>query len=54
MIDFGSIDDDGKFQSRKMRVKICGKEIYNYRSEKAVSRGGWLHFSILAKDSDFE
>ena len=52
MIDFGNIEDDGSFQSRKMRVTICGKEIYNYRSEKAVSRGGWLHFSILAKDSD--
>ena len=51
MIDFGDINDEGKFQSRKIRVRICGKHIYNYRSEKAVSRGGWLHFSILAKDS---
>lgn len=51
MIDFGDINDEGNFQSRKMRVKVCGKHIYNYRSEKAISRGGWLHFSILAKDS---
>lgn len=52
MIDFGNVDDEGNFQSRKIRVRICGKDIYNYRSEKAISRGGWLHFSILAKDSD--
>ena len=52
MIDFGNIDDESKFQSRKIRIKVCGKDIYNYRSEKAISRGGWLHFSILAKDSD--
>ena len=51
MIDFGKIDDEGDFQSHKMRVKVCGKEIYNYRSERAISRSGWLHFSILAKDS---
>ena len=52
MINFGTIDDEGGFQSRKIRVRICGKDIYNYRSEKAISRGGWLHFSIIAKDSD--
>lgn len=50
MIDFGIIDLAGEFQSRKMRVIVCGKAIYNYRSEKAVNRGGWLHFSILAKE----
>lgn len=54
MIDFGTIDDEGKFQSRKMRVTICGKSIYNYRSEKAVNRGGWPHFSILAKNSTLD
>ncbi|KAG8526628.1 uncharacterized protein KY384_008829 [Bacidia gigantensis] len=52
MIDFGDLDDTGKFRSRNIRVKICGKYIYNYPSEKAVSRGGWLHFCIIAKDSD--
>ncbi len=51
-IDFGDIDDQGKFKSRKMRVKICGKYIYNYPSEKAISRGGWLQFCLIAKDSD--
>ena len=52
LIDFGDLDDEGKFRSRKLRVKVCGKYIYNYPSEKAISRGGWLHFSIIAKDSD--
>ncbi len=51
-IDFGDVDDDGKFKSKKMRVKICGRYIYNYPSEKAISRGGWLQFCLIAKDSD--
>ena len=51
-IDFGVVDDEGKFNSRKMRVKICGRYIYNYHSEKAISRGGWLQFCLIAKDSD--
>ena len=51
-IDFGDVDDEGKFKSKKMRVKICGKYIYNYPSEKALSRGGWLQFCLIAKDSD--
>lgn len=52
LIDFGDADDQGNFTSRKIWVKICGKHIYNYPSEKAVSRAGWLHFCILAKDSN--
>ena len=51
-IDFGEVDDDGKFKSKKMRVKICGRYIYNYPSEKAISRGGWLQFCLIAKDSN--
>lgn len=51
-IDFGEVDDDGKFRSKKMRVKICGRYIYNYPSEKAISRGGWLQFCLIAKDSN--
>ena len=51
-IDFGDVDDEGKFRSQKMRVKICGRYIYNYPSEKAISRGGWLQFCLIAKDSN--
>ncbi|KAI9736221.1 MAG: hypothetical protein M1834_001107 [Cirrosporium novae-zelandiae] len=50
MIDFGEVDDEGEFRVKKMRVKICGKSIYNYPSEKSISRGGWLQFCIIAKD----
>ncbi|KAK8900699.1 hypothetical protein QC760_010687 [Botrytis cinerea] len=50
-IDFG---DPRNFQQvrKKIRVKICGKMIWNYPSDKAMPRGGWLHFSIIAKDSN--
>ena len=33
-------------------MRICGRYIYNYPSERAMNRGGWLHFSIIAKDSN--
>lgn len=51
LIDFGELDDDGMFKSKKMRVKICGRYIYSYPSERAVTRGGWLQFCLIAKDS---
>ena len=51
-IDFGNLDDEGKFKSNKMRIKVCGRYIYNYPSEKAISRGGWLQFCLIAKDSN--
>ncbi|KAM5360707.1 hypothetical protein ACJZ2D_013585 [Fusarium nematophilum] len=34
----------------KTKVTICGKSIWNHASEKAMSRDGWLQFSIMAKD----
>ena len=52
LIDFGDLDDEGLFKSKKIRVKICRRYIYNYPSEKAVSRRGWLQFCLIAKDSD--
>lgn len=50
-IDFG---DSPNFQQvrKKIRVKICGRMIWNYPSDKAMTRGGWLHFSIIARDSN--
>ncbi|OMP85206.1 hypothetical protein BK809_0003874 [Diplodia seriata] len=50
LVDFGDIDDQGQYNVKKIRVKVCGKYIYNYPSEKAMSRGGWLQFSVIAKD----
>lgn len=49
--DFGTIDDDTEQRGKRMRIKVCGKSIWNYPSEKAMNRGGWLHFSVIAKDS---
>lgn len=54
IVDFGEIDQEGNFQNRKVRVRVCGKSIWNYPSEKAVGRGGWRHFSIIAKGSRFQ
>ncbi|PGH07906.1 hypothetical protein AJ79_06113 [Helicocarpus griseus UAMH5409] len=52
-IDFGKVDDEASNTERKVRVKICGRHIYNYPSAKSMARGGWLHFSIIAKDCNF-
>ncbi|PGH03249.1 hypothetical protein AJ80_08714 [Polytolypa hystricis UAMH7299] len=53
-IDFGELDDNKDPRKKnKFRVKICGRHIYNYPSAKSMSRGGWLHFSIIAKDCSF-
>ncbi|KKZ63042.1 hypothetical protein EMCG_02612 [[Emmonsia] crescens] len=52
-IDFGKLDGEDSRTQRKVRVKLCGRHIYNYPSTKSMSRGGWLHFSIMAKDCNF-
>jgi hypothetical protein len=50
-IDFGIIEDGSEQRGKKVRIRLCGRSIYNYPSERAMNRGGWLHFSIIAKDS---
>ncbi|OQV00840.1 hypothetical protein CLAIMM_06285 [Cladophialophora immunda] len=49
-VDFGKIDEQGEFQKSNLRVKICGRYIYHYPYRGAMKRGGWLHFSIMAKE----
>lgn len=49
--DFGTIDDETDQRGKKVQVRVCGRTIYNYPSEKAMNRGGWLQFSVIAKDS---
>lgn len=49
--DFGMIDDETEQRGKKVQVRVCGRTIYNYPSEKAMNRGGWLHFSVIAKES---
>ncbi|KAM0425389.1 hypothetical protein ACHAPT_009446 [Fusarium lateritium] len=38
----------------KTKVTVCGKSIWNHSSEKAMSRDGWLQFSVMAKDCDLK
>lgn len=40
IVDFGEIDQEGKFRQRKIRVRVCGRDIWNYPSEKVLARGG--------------
>ena len=54
VVDFGEIDDEGKFHNKKVRIRVCGRTIWNYPSERAMARGGWLQFSVMAKGSRFE
>lgn len=53
LVDFGRINR-GRVASERMKVQICGKTIWNYASENAMSRDGWLQFSIIAKDCSLE
>ncbi|KAI8668515.1 hypothetical protein NCS55_00877700 [Fusarium keratoplasticum] len=39
---------------KKTKVTVCGKSIWNHASEKAMSRDGWLQFSVMAKDCDLK
>lgn len=39
-----------KKKLQKIKITICGKSIWNHASERAMSRDGWLQFSIMAKD----
>lgn len=40
-------------KSKRIKITVCGKTIWNYTSEHAMARDGWLQFSIMAKDCTF-
>lgn len=52
-VDFGEIED-GKFKSKLVRVKVCGRTIWNYPSDGTMARGGWLQYSVMVKGSRLE
>jgi hypothetical protein len=52
VLDFGQVTDERQYTRKRTRIKICGRYMYNYPSEKALTRGGWFHFALIAKDSD--
>lgn len=51
--DFGEIIDEASLRSRRVKIQVCGRIIWNYPSEKAMARGGWLQFSIIARGTPF-
>ncbi|KAF2112566.1 hypothetical protein BDV96DRAFT_601966 [Lophiotrema nucula] len=51
-VDFGEVTDGTDYTREKLRIKICGRYMYNYPSEKTLSWGGRFRFSVNAKDSD--
>lgn len=51
--DFDTIDDETEHRGKKLRVRVCGRSIHNYPSEKAMNRGGWLHFSVCRHWDEF-
>jgi hypothetical protein len=53
MVDFGQLDDQGEYSKKKVRVKVCGRYIWNYASESAMGRSGWLQFSVIARSCSF-
>lgn len=52
VLDFGNVTDEKEYSRKRMRIKVCGRYIFNYPSERALNRGGWFHFAAIAKDSD--
>ncbi|KAK5122094.1 hypothetical protein LTR85_004340 [Meristemomyces frigidus] len=53
LVDFGEIED-GTLKNKRIRFKVCGRTIWNYPSDKAMAREGWLQYSIIAKGSRME
>ena len=39
-IDFGKVTNENQYARKRTRIKICGRYMYNYPSEKALTRGG--------------
>jgi len=40
-------------KDKKVKIKVCGRSIWNYASQSGMARDGWLHFCIMAKDCSF-
>ncbi|KAK4167641.1 hypothetical protein QBC43DRAFT_311164 [Cladorrhinum sp. PSN259] len=44
---------DKEAKDKKMKIRVCGRSIWNHASQRSMARDGWLHFSIMAKDCEF-
>jgi hypothetical protein len=51
IVEFDDDIDETAYERKRTRIKVCGRYMYNYPSERALNRGGWYHFSVIAKDS---
>ena len=51
-IDFGVVDDQAEYGRQRIQVKMCGRYIYKYPIEKAMTRGGQLHSCLIVKQSN--
>ncbi|KAK6084668.1 hypothetical protein SCUP515_01164 [Seiridium cupressi] len=49
---FGPGQKKKEAKQQRIKIRLCGKSIWNYSSEKSMSRDGWLQFSIMTKDCD--
>ncbi|KAG9189328.1 hypothetical protein G6011_06196 [Alternaria panax] len=52
LVDFGNASGENELAQKRIKIRVCGRDMYNYRSEQALNRSGWFHFSIIAKDSN--
>ncbi|KAF2270122.1 hypothetical protein CC78DRAFT_192275 [Lojkania enalia] len=52
MLDLENVTNESNYVRKRMHIKICGRYIHNYPSEKVLNSGEWYHFSIIAKDSE--
>lgn len=51
IVEFDDDIDETGYERTQTRIKVCGRYMYNYPSEKALPRGGWYHFSVIARES---
>jgi hypothetical protein len=49
-----AVTNGGSPEDTRMKVRICGRPIWNYASQGSMARAGWLHFSVMAKDCSFQ
>ncbi|KJX92388.1 hypothetical protein TI39_contig5859g00010 [Zymoseptoria brevis] len=52
-LDFGEIGDGNTRPGKRVRIKLCGKYIWNQASDRTVARRGWLQFAVIAHGTKF-
>ncbi|SMQ51641.1 unnamed protein product [Zymoseptoria tritici ST99CH_3D7] len=52
-LDFGEIEDGNTRPGKRVRIKLCGRYIWNQASERTVARRGWLQFAVIAHGTKF-